>query len=167
MLPFLIGKDAHEEKQKQKPRILCFSDGCSRGNPGIGGCGSVVDVPGLPRREGRLSLGMTTNNIAELSAILLTLNLLKQIEAEDLKTRLDGDIDIATDSRYAQGVLTLGWKAKKNGALIAKIKQLLTERQRTNPVTITWVKGHAGIAGNERADQLANLGADECDQLKA
>jgi hypothetical protein len=54
--------------------------------------------------------------------------------------------------------LALYRKPKANHDLIARIKQRLATRCQRNPVTIHWVKGHAGVPGNERADQLANAG---------
>ena len=43
--------------------------------------------------------------------------------------------------------------------------QQLDEVSRQHQVRWHWVKGHAGHAGNERADQLANLGVDTpCDK---
>ncbi len=62
-------------------------------------------------------------------------------------------VDIYTDSSYAIGVLTKGWKAKANTELIEDIKARLasfTPRPRLKKV-----KGHAGHPLNERADTLA------------
>jgi len=59
---------------------------------------------------------------------------------------------VHTDSQYAIGVLTKGWKAKANQQLIADIK----ERIRNFPrLLLVYVKGHAGVPLNERADELA------------
>jgi ribonuclease HI len=49
-------------------------------------------------------------------------------------------------------VLVLGWKAKKNKALVASIRELILKFA---DIKIIPVKGHQGIQGNERADQLA------------
>ncbi len=58
---------------------------------------------------------------------------------------------VHTDSKYAIGVLTKGWKAKVNGELIAKTKRLVQERG----ARLEYVPGHSGVPLNERADQLA------------
>lgn len=55
-------------------------------------------------------------------------------------------------------MLSQNWKATKNTALIAGIKAKLAKRCNTCRVSIHWVAGHAGVEGNEIADELANKG---------
>lgn len=129
---------------------LCFTDGACKGNPGPAGAGCVVKLPGGEHHEGHLALGTGTNNIGELSAIGMALDILDQIGFE-------GPVHILTDSKYSTGVLSMGWKAKANKALIATVKAKLGKHD----ATIHWIAGHVGIAENERADALANLGVDE------
>ena len=88
-------------------------------------------------------IGIATNNIAELEAIRTGLRAIKNI---DLPVR------IFTDSRYAYGILNLGWKARKNQDIIQSIKKTLLK---FNDLKIIKVKGHSGHEGNERADFLA------------
>jgi ribonuclease HI len=59
---------------------------------------------------------------------------------------------IHTDSAYAIGVLSKGWKAKANLVLIERVRARLAKRPGT---TLVHVRGHAGIELNERADELA------------
>jgi ribonuclease HI len=59
---------------------------------------------------------------------------------------------VHTDSQYAIGVLTKGWKAKANQELIAKLRAQLKAH---GQVEIVYVPGHAGVLLNERADALA------------
>jgi ribonuclease HI len=59
---------------------------------------------------------------------------------------------VHTDSQYAIGVLTKGWKAKANQELIASVKVALARR---TGWAIVYVPGHAGVPLNERADELA------------
>ncbi len=56
-----------------------------------------------------------------------------------------------TDSKYAIGVLTKGWKAKVNQELIARTRQVLAGRS----LKLVYVPGHSGVPMNERADELA------------
>ena len=57
-----------------------------------------------------------------------------------------------TDSQYAIGVLTKGWKAKANQQLILRIKERMTQ---VKQLKLVYVPGHAGVPLNERADELA------------
>ena len=66
-------------------------------------------------------------------------------------------VHILTDSQYTIGVLTKNWKAKANVELIATIKDTLAGVGR---YAFTHVRGHAGVALNERADALANQAMD-------
>ncbi len=133
-----------------KSVALCFTDGACKGNPGPAGSGAHLQLPDGRIVEASLALGKATNNIAELKAIDLALTLLEESE-------LAADVEVAlfTDSSYSNGVLTRGWKAKANQALIQGIKAGLASRPK---VTIYWIAGHVGVDGNERADELANQG---------
>lgn len=121
---------------------VAYTDGACSGNPGPAGLGVVLIAQGA-RRELSEFLGIGTNNIAELTAILRALEGLG---------RASEPVVVHTDSQYAIGVLTKGWKAKANQELIATLK----ERMRNFPqLRFVYVRGHAGIPLNERADELA------------
>ena len=64
----------------------------------------------------------------------------------------DEALVVHTDSQYAIGVLQKGWKAKANQELIHDLKKRMREFKR---LTLVYVRGHAGVPLNERADQLA------------
>ena len=98
-------------------------------------------------REISKYIGIATNNQAELEAIRIGLS---EIKKTDMPVR------IYTDSAYAHGVLTLGWKAKKNTEIIMEIRKRLSLFK---DLKIIHVKGHAGVEGNERADKLATAAA--------
>jgi ribonuclease HI len=122
--------------------VVLYTDGACTGNPGPAGSGVVMVDGALVREEG-LYLGQGTNNIGELTAIQRGLELVAD------PTR---PVDVYTDSDYAIGVLTRGWKAKANTELIAKIRKQLTK---FSDLRLLWVPGHAGVPLNERADELA------------
>jgi ribonuclease HI len=121
--------------------VEIWTDGACSGNPGPMGIGVVV-IDGATRREKGEYLGVGTNNIAELTAIGRGIDL-----AGDAGRRMR----VYTDSSYAIGVLSKGWKAKANQELIAKLKRRLA------PLDVEFVKvaGHAGVPENERCDELA------------
>ncbi len=131
---------------EQDDMIRIYTDGASSGNPGPSGIGILLRC-GSHEKEISKYIGIATNNIAELEAIRVALLELK---------RTDLPVQIFTDSTYAYGVLTLGWKAKKNVELVKSIKSII---QKFSKLKFYKVKGHAGIDGNERADCLATLGA--------
>ena len=122
--------------------ITIYTDGASAGNPGPSGIGVVLRF-GKHEKEISKYIGIATNNIAELEAIRSGLMAVKN---SDLPVR------VFTDSRYAYGVLTQGWKAKKNQDIIESIKKILSKFKNLKFIK---VKGHVGIEGNERADFLA------------
>jgi len=125
-----------------KGTIEIYTDGASSGNPGPSGIGAVLRY-GAHEREISRYIGEATNNIAELEAIRVALEAVKN---RDLPVRL------YTDSSYAHGVLSQGWKAKKNRRLVESIRELMT---RFRDIRLMKVPGHAGLEGNERADRLA------------
>jgi len=131
---------------------VCFTDGACKGNPGPAGAGAVVKLPDGTVHERFEALGVATNNVGELSAIGLAIDLLDEAGFPS-----DAQVEICTDSKYTYGLLELGWKAKSNAELVARLRRKLTGRK----VRLHWVAGHVGIAENERADALANEGVNE------
>ena len=119
-----------------------YTDGASSGNPGPAGIGVYLNC-GEHEKEMSEYIGVSTNNIAELTAVKRGL---ESIKNKKLPVR------ILTDSQYVLGLLTLNWKAQKNQEIITAIKSLMTE---FNDLKLIKVKGHNGEAGNEKADQLA------------
>lgn len=138
-------KGARESGRPSAPldgeHVVAYTDGACSGNPGPAGLG-VVLLQGDERRELSEYLGVGTNNIAELTAILRAL--------EALETDLP--LLVHTDSQYAIGVLTKNWKPKANQELIQRIKQRMQGRKQ---LRLVYVPGHAGVPLNERADALA------------
>lgn len=139
--------------------IEIYTDGACKGNPGVGGWGAWLK---FNAHEKSISGGEnnTTNNRMELTAVIRALEALKR----------SSKVKIYTDSVYVQKGMTewiAGWKAKnwrtaskkpvKNDDLWQTLDQLAQQHQ----IEWCWVKGHAGNAGNERADMLANAGVDE------
>jgi ribonuclease HI len=130
--------------------VVAYTDGACRGNPGPAGAGALLVLPDGGRLEASLSLGVATNNVGELAAIGLALDLL-----DEASVALDAPVRVFSDSKYARGVLAQGWKAKANGELIRGLRARLATRPGTR---LEWVAGHTGLEGNERADALAGMG---------
>ncbi len=131
-------------------KIIIYTDGAARGNPGPGGYG-VVLKSGEHRKELSEGFRKTTNNRMELLAVIVAL--------EALKIK-DSIVEIYTDSKYVADAVEKGWvfewekvrfKKKKNPDLWIRFLKIY----RKHKVKFHWVKGHANIPENERCDHLA------------
>jgi ribonuclease HI len=125
--------------------IIIYTDGACHGNPGPMGIGAVIIDRGQ-RRELSEYLGEGTNNIAELTAILRALE-----EVPD--SERSRPVLVHTDSAYALGLLSLGWKPKMNVELVGSLRRLASSFSQLRTIKVA---GHAGVPENERCDQLAN-----------
>jgi homoserine kinase type II len=139
-----------------KPSVTAFTDGACAGNPGPGGWGVIVEVDGQ-RKELTGGEATTTNNRMELMAAISAL------ESLDQPSR----VDIHTDSEYVQKGISQwihGWKRKgwrtAAGSPVKNVElwKRLDAAQQRHEVKWHWVRGHAGHAENERADELARDG---------
>lgn len=122
--------------------IHVYTDGACTGNPGPMGIGVVVLDATAPRRELSEYLGVGTNNVAELTAILRGI--------EDLPR--ERTVVVYSDSAYALGLLGKGWKAKANQELVERLRVVTRQFQ---DLRLVKVAGHAGVPENERCDELA------------
>ena len=139
-------------------KIEIYTDGACKGNPGVGGWGALL-IAGTKEKELFGGEKDTTNNRMELMAVIQALGVLKR----------PCDIVLHCDSQYVLKGITewiTGWKAKGwKTASRAPVKnvdlwQALDQARTQHKIEWKWVKGHAGDPGNERADQLANLGVE-------
>lgn len=141
-----------------KTRVTIYTDGACSGNPGPGGWGVVLEFPDQVRE---LNGGEpdTTNNRMELTAAIVALEALHE------RCR----VVLHTDSTYVrEGITTWihnwkarGWKTSaKKPVKNVDLWRRLDEVAARHDVDWKWVKGHAGVPGNERADALANAGMD-------
>jgi ribonuclease HI len=126
--------------------IVAYTDGASSGNPGPSGIGIVLRF-GSHEKEISKPIGIATNNVAELTAIEAAL---KAIRTTEIPVRL------YTDSQYCYGLLSLGWKPKRNQKLVAAVRDMM---KRFTDLRILKIEGHVGIDDNERADRLAREAA--------
>jgi ribonuclease HI len=138
--------------------VEIYTDGACRGNPGPGGWAAVLSAGG---REKELTgaENLTTNNRMELRAVIAALQALKR----------PVDVRLYTDSQYVRrGVLewlpqwkARGWKtADKKPVKNQDLWELLDVEVAKHRIDWHWVKGHSGVAGNERCDALANAAID-------
>ena len=138
--------------------VEIYTDGACRGNPGPGGWGALL-VAGAHRKEMHGGERDTTNNRMELTAAIEALNALKR----------PSRVVLHTDSKYVMQGITewmpnwkkRGWKtANRKPVKNQDLWMALDAALGRHDVKWKWVKGHSGHDGNERADELANLGID-------
>ena len=138
--------------------IEIYTDGACRGNPGPGGW-AVLLKKDDHEREISGAEALTTNNRMELTAVIRALEALKRPVRANLYT----------DSEYvrrgvrewlpewkSRGWLTAARKPVKNRDLWEQLDRLIP----CHDIDWHWVRGHSGIAGNERVDRLANAAID-------
>jgi len=138
--------------------VTIYTDGACRGNPGPGGWGALL-LSGENRKELNGAEPETTNNRMELTAAIAALAALKR----------PCEVNLYTDSQYVRQGITEWihqWKerdwrtADKKPVKNIDLWQALDEQIARHDVAWHWVKGHAGVPGNERADELANEAID-------
>ena len=145
-------------------KVLIYTDGACRGNPGPGGWGAVLRA-GAHERVLSGAEAMTTNNRMELMGAISALKALNRA----------CDVEFVTDSQYVRRGVT-EWLAqwKRRGWLTASRqpvanadlwRELEAAASRHN-VHWRWVKGHSGDAGNEHADRLANEAIDRLQGIR-
>ncbi len=145
-------------------KVTIYTDGASRGNPGPGGYGAVleyVDTKGnLHTRELSQGYAVTTNNRMELMGVITALEALNRPCEVELFTDSKYIVD-AFNQHWVDGWIKKGWKRGKNEPVKnIDLWQRLLKAKAPHKLTFNWVKGHAGHPQNERCDQLATDAAD-------
>ena len=141
--------------------LYAYTDGACSGNPGPGGWGVLMIARDgetvVKTRELSGGEAMTTNNRMELMAAISALEALSR----------DTVLTIITDSAYVKNGVTEwihgwkrnGWKTSgRDPVKNADLWQRLDAAQARHKVIWKWIKGHAGHAENEKADELARAG---------
>lgn len=139
-------------------KIVVYTDGGCRGNPGPGGYGVII-IAGETRIELAEGFRLTTNNRMEIMACLAALKALKT----------PADVILHSDSRYVVNGINKGWarkwrannwmrtksEAAENSDLWAQLLDLCDSHR----LQFVWVHGHTGQTENERCDELAAAAA--------
>jgi ribonuclease HI len=143
-------------------KVVIFTDGACRGNPGPGGWGALLRYGNYEKKILGAALS-TTNNRMELTAAIQALASLKESCV----------VELYTDSQYLQKGITLwmpGWKKKQwkksdnKPVKNADLWQALNQEVLRHQVSWHWVRAHNGHPENEVADKLANQAIDELEK---
>jgi ribonuclease HI len=139
---------------------VVFADGAAKGNPGPGGWGAILVSPDGRVRELGGGDRHTTNNRMELGGVIAALQALQDTTVP---------VVIYTDSTYVVRGITQwlpawrrrGWRTTEgtpvlNRELWETLSDLVTARPRGAAVSWRHVRGHSGVPGNERADEIAS-----------
>jgi len=141
--------------------VIAYTDGACLKNPGGPAGWSALLWAAIDAIDGKVRAGApclelyghipkaptTTNNRAEIAAVLAVLSLAPPTLP----------LTIYSDSEYTIKVAQGTYKMKANPDLWSIYRKLLSYRKQ--PPRFIWVQGHAGQEHNERADELAGLGA--------
>lgn len=135
-------------------KVLIFTDGGCRGNPGPGGWAAILQC----ENHDRVLSGaepLTTNNRMELRAAIAALTALET----------SCDVTLHTDSQYLRQGITewiRSWKARgwltatRQPVKNADLWRELDAATKPHKITWKWVRGHNGHRENERCDALAS-----------
>ena len=130
-------------------RVVVHVDGGSRGNPGPAAAAAVAtDADGEPLGERKLYIGEATNNVAEYRAVLLGLELARELGAEE--------VEVVNDSELIARQIGGEYKVKHAG-----LKPLFIEAMRELRGFHKWAVRPVRREENERADELVNEALDE------
>ena len=134
-------------------KIVIYTDGACRGNPGPGGWGAII-IENNIETELYGKKENTTNNIMEMTAAIKALEFFK----------IKKNIVLYTDSNYLKlGITNWIFSWKKNNWINSKREEVknksywivLDKLNNLHNIEWKWVKAHNGNKYNERADKLA------------
>ena len=133
-------------------QVHIYTDGSSRGNPGPGGYGIVMQWVGKPYiKEFSQGYVKTTNNRMELLAVIVAL---EQLKNENTSAKVFTDSKYVVDSvdkKWVFGWEKKGFKDKKNPDLWKRFLKIYRKQN----VSFQWIKGHNNHNQNDRCDFLA------------
>ncbi len=137
--------------------ILLYTDGASRGNPGLAGAGIAISV-GQTKHQLAIFLGRKTNNEAEYLGLLAALRYLLRLKQENEPKQpfSVSQAIIKMDSKLVVQQISGQWKIKEPRLqkIADQCQQIIT--QLPYPIELRHVRREK----NETADWLANQAID-------
>lgn len=129
-------------------KIIVYTDGGSRGNPGPAAAGFVLsDAAGMELKRKAFFLGRTTNNVAEYTALIKAIEAARQIDAEELAVFSDSELLVQQiNGRYKV-------KSENIKPLYRRAMDLLGQLS-------SWKVSHIKREANSQADAIVNQAID-------
>jgi ribonuclease HI len=130
-------------------RVLIYTDGAARGNPGPAGAGAILRDAGSGATLAEIAepLGRATNNVAEWTAVRLALEEAKRLGATHVDLRMDSELV----ARQISGRYRV--KHPDLQPIHAAVMRLLRDLE-------GYTVGHVPRALNKDADRLSNVAID-------
>jgi ribonuclease HI len=140
--------------------INIYTDGACEPNPGAGGWAFVVydNDEKIQIRFGGDTF--STNNIMEMTAVLraLTHCAAHRMKPDDVRIFSDSQYVVKGCNQWRYSWAAKGWEKGKASLKNVALWKRIANAHDAFPCEITWIRGHSGIAGNEEADRLADVG---------
>lgn len=143
----------------REPPIVIFADGAAKGNPGPGGWGVIVVLPEGEVLELAGREPHTTNNRMELTAAIEALRQVRH-RPERVALHTDSTYVIRGIRDWIASWRRRGWKTATGSDVVNRdlweaLAALVAERGEAGAVEWHFVRGHSGVPGNERVDEIA------------
>jgi len=132
--------------------VFCYTDGSAFPNPGPSGAGVSMFLQNPDEvLDAGVSIGFSTNNAAELVALLICfVELLRLSELRHFVTAF-----IFCDSSYAIYQATSSKLPGSNRDLIKRLRTVHSKAIAAFNVKLLWIRGHSVAGGNNRVDRLS------------
>ncbi|WP_035218942.1 ribonuclease H family protein [Agrobacterium tumefaciens] len=135
--------------------VYVFTDGACEPNPGPGGWAVVVYENGYAVHSESGSDAASTNNRMEMQAALAALHWMQVNATSQAQLHTDSQYTSRGANEWRHGWKRRGWMRGESLIPNADLWQQMVAALEAFPVTLNWVRGHSGIAGNEAADRMA------------
>ena len=130
--------------------LVIYADGCCEPNPGLGGWGYAAAHGGA---------NQATNQRMELTAVLEALGWITENQPDQLPRIIsDSAYTVNGCNEWRHKWKRDGWRRGQKAVANLDLWKYLDAALSLHPIELEWCKGHAGIIGNERADELSVIG---------